>query len=120
MPPFPGSKTLRDTEWGVKIEFLIAGEYPGDGKPKPVAFPDPAQVSVDLDGIRYVDLPVLVELKLASGMTGIGRLKDLADVQELIQVLHLSRELADRLAPYVRGKYRELWNGLQVPEAGEA
>ena len=41
VPPFTGSKNLRDTEYGVRIEFLIAGEFPGDGKPKPVAFPDP-------------------------------------------------------------------------------
>ena len=40
---FPGSRGLRDTEANVDIDFLIAGEYPGDGKPKPVAFPDPAQ-----------------------------------------------------------------------------
>ena len=43
VPPFTGSKNLRDTESGVRIEFLIAGEFPGDGKPKPVAFPDPAE-----------------------------------------------------------------------------
>ena len=41
VPPFSGSKNLRDTEHGVRIEFLIAGEFPGDGKPKPVAFPEP-------------------------------------------------------------------------------
>jgi hypothetical protein len=28
-------------ETGVCVEFVVAGEYPGDGKPKPVAFPDP-------------------------------------------------------------------------------
>src|SRR5437762_12971202 len=27
LPPFPGSKQLRDTENGVKIEFLVTGEY---------------------------------------------------------------------------------------------
>ena len=36
---FPGNKGLRDTEHGVSIDVLIAGDYPGDGKPKPVAFP---------------------------------------------------------------------------------
>ena len=30
-PPFQGSKNLRDTEHGVKIEFLVTGEFPGDG-----------------------------------------------------------------------------------------
>jgi hypothetical protein len=45
LPKFPGSKHLKDTELGVSIEFLIAGEYPGDGKLKEVAFPDPATVA---------------------------------------------------------------------------
>ena len=43
--PFQGSKNLRDTEHGVKIEFLLTGEFPGDGRPKPVAFPTPASVA---------------------------------------------------------------------------
>ena len=38
---FPGSKGLRDTENGVPIDFVLAGDFPGDGLPKPVAFPDP-------------------------------------------------------------------------------
>ena len=69
VPPFTGSKNLRDAEHGVRIEFLVAGEFPGDGKPKPVAFPKPEDVSVVIDGIRFLSLPKLVELKLASGMT---------------------------------------------------
>ena len=69
VPPFAGSKNLRDTDSGVRIEFLVSGEFPGDGKPKPVAFPDPADVGVEIDGVRFLSLPSLVELKLASGMT---------------------------------------------------
>lgn len=30
VPMFAGSKTLRDAESGVRVEFLIAGDYPGD------------------------------------------------------------------------------------------
>ena len=37
-------KTFRDSETQVRIEILITGDYPGDGKPKPVAFPDPSIV----------------------------------------------------------------------------
>ena len=92
MPPFKGSKNLRDTEYGVRIEFLVTGQFPGDGKPKPVAFPDPATAAIELDGIRLLPLKDLIELKLASGMTNPGRLKDLADVQELIRILDLSEE----------------------------
>jgi hypothetical protein len=109
LPPFTGSKNLRDTDSGVRIEFLVAGDYPGDGKPKPVAFPDPTEAAVDLDGIRCLSLPRLVELKLASGMTNPLRLKDIVDVQELIQVLRLPEEFADQLNPYVHDKFKELW-----------
>ncbi|WP_435008604.1 hypothetical protein P12x_005812 [Tundrisphaera lichenicola] len=116
LPPFAGSKQLRDVENGVRIEFLVTGDYPGDGKPKPVAFPDPASVSVDRDGINYLNLPTLVELKLASGMTGgLHRLKDFADVIELIKILGLPADFADQLNPYVRDKYAEIWDGLQEP-----
>src|SRR5438094_2419406 len=85
--PFRGSKQLRDTETSVRIEFLATGQYPGDGKPKPIAFPDPRKVVVEIEGIRDVGLPTLVELKLASGMTNSGRFRDLGDVQELIRAL---------------------------------
>jgi hypothetical protein len=118
LPPFAGSKNLRDTQYGVRVKFLIAGEYPGDGQPKPVAFPDPAQVGVEINGVRYLSLPTLVELKLASGMTNLGRLKDLADVQELIKAVMLPADFADQLNPYVRDKYLELWQGIRDSPVG--
>lgn len=113
VPPFTGSKQLRDTEFGVRVEFLVTGEYPGDGKPKPMAFPDPSEVGVEINGMRLLKLPVLIELKLASGMTNPGRLKDLGDVQEMIKVLDLSRELAEQLNPFVQEKYKELWTAVR-------
>jgi hypothetical protein len=109
LPPFTHSKHLRDTQFGVKIEFLTTGDYPGDGKPKPVSFPDPQQVSFEAEGISYINLPKLVELKLASGMTNPGRLKDLSDVLELIKTLNLQIEFASQLDPFVQGKFKELW-----------
>ncbi len=112
-PSFPNSKNLRDTENGVRIEFLVAGEFPGDGKAKPVAFPEPAQTASERDGVRLLNLPALIELKLASGMTGAGRLKDLADVQELIKMLGLPQDYAGQLASYVQGRYDELWRSAQ-------
>ena len=111
-PPFEGSKHLRDTTTGVRIEFLVAGQYPGDGKPKPVAFPDPASVSEELAGVKCLKLSTLVELKLTSG-TAPGRLKDLADVQELIRVLGLTLEFADELHPSVRDQYRAFWHEMR-------
>ncbi len=119
VPPFTGSKNLRDAEHGVRIEFLVAGEFPGDGKPKAVAFPDPAQASVVIDGIRFLSLPKLVELKLASGMTGgVHRMKDLADVIALIEAVRLPAGFAEGLNPYVRDKYLELWRGIRESPVG--
>jgi Uncharacterised nucleotidyltransferase len=118
--PFQGSKNLRDADSGVRIEFLVAGEYPGDGKPKPVAFPNPEAVSVERDGVRYLSLPMLIELKLASGLTNPLRLKDIVDVQELIRLLKLPSGLAGSLDPSVRAKFMELWTVIQQnPEAAE-
>ncbi len=118
LPTVTGGRNLRDTDSGVRIDFLIAGEFPGDGKPKPVAFPDPAAAGVEHDGIRYLGLATLIDMKLASGMTSAARLRDLSDVLELIKVLSLSEVFADRLSPYVRGKFLELC-GAARGEAGE-
>ena len=109
LPPFKGSKQLRDTESGVKVEFLVAGQYPGDGKPKPVVFQDPAKVGVVIRGVRYVNLETLLEMKLASGMSNSTRMKDLSDVQEVIKQLELPKAFSDRLNPYVREEYLRIW-----------
>ena len=113
---FPGSKGVRDTEHGVSIDVLIAGEFPGDGLPKPVVFPDPAIVAVEGERFRILSLPTLIELKLASGMTAPHRLKDLADVLELVRAAKLPAELAASLNPYVRDKYLELWRAAQTED----
>lgn len=110
--PFKGARQLRDAESGVRIEFLLSGQFPGDGKPKPVAFPDPTDAGVEVNGVRFLRVERLVELKLASGMTNPGRLKDLADVQELIRVLKIPSEFQQRLDPYVRDKFAELWKAV--------
>jgi hypothetical protein len=111
---FPGAKKrLRSTREGVSIEVIIAGEYPGDGKPKPVSFPVPATSSTNIDGVQIVTLEKLIELKLASGMTAPDRLKDLADVQELIKLRGLNLDFAATLNPYVREKFLELCRAVE-------
>lgn len=111
---FAGSKGLRDTENGVNIDVLLAGEFPGDGRPKPVRFPDPTGAAIEGERFRILSLPKLVEFKLASGMTAPHRLKDLADVLELIKAANLPASLGDDLDPYVRAKYAELWTAAQT------
>jgi hypothetical protein len=115
VPAFPGAiKKFRSTETGVRVDFLTTGEFPGDGKPKPVVFPDPSESSVEMNGLRIISLEKLIELKLASGMTGAQRGNDLADVQKLIRETHLPEELANRLDPSVREEYRTRWHLAQL------
>jgi hypothetical protein len=104
-------KTFRDTDTGVRIKIVTAGEYPGDGLPKPVAFPDPSAhgVATEIEGIRVIALERLIELGLASGMSAPRRLQDLADVQDLIVRRDLDLALAERLDPSVRSTYEDLW-----------
>jgi hypothetical protein len=120
VPAFPGAKKrLRSTTDGITIEVMTTGEYPGDGKPKPVSMPDPTTASTEIDGVRFVTLEKLIELKLASGMTAPHRLKDLADVQELIKIRKLQEEFAKRLDPYVRDKFLELLEAVQKSKTEE-
>jgi hypothetical protein len=104
---FAGSKGLRDAVRNVGIDILISGEYPGDGAAKPVAFPDPSVAERGSLG-RVLPLTTLLELKLASGMTAPHRLKDLADVVEIVRARSLPASLAESLHPYVRAKFLEL------------
>lgn len=111
LPALPGAtRAFRDTSTGVRIEVLLTGDYPGDGKPKAVAFPDPADVTTAGDEFDVVNLETLVALKLASGLSAPHRLRDLADVQDLIARAGLPRDLADRLDASVRDEYRRQWD----------
>jgi hypothetical protein len=115
IPLFPGAnKHFKDSIHGVNVEVITAGEYPGDGKPKEVIFPDPATVSESIDGLKVVRLETLIELKLARGLTAPHRIRDLADVQQLIETLDLPDEFADRLKPSVRSEYLRLWQVTQA------
>lgn len=106
-------KSFRDTTSQTTIEVLITGEYPGDGKPKPVSFPDPATSSIEIGGIRVITLEKLIELKLASGLSASHRLRDLADVQDLIALHKLPLDFELKLDASVRAEYRRLWELAQ-------
>ena len=113
LPAFPEArKKFRTTADNIPIEIITTGEFPGDGLPKPVLFPEPSESSVEIDGIRTLTLEKLVELKLTSGMTAADRLKDLADVQELIKLKGLDADFAKQLNEYVRPKYLELYESV--------
>lgn len=114
---FEGSRNFRDAVAGVNIDTLLVGDYPGDGLPKPIAFPDPESVdNTTIEGIPYVTLPTLLELKLTSGMTAAHRPRDLDDVIQLIRANQLEEDYGKQLNPYVGDKYRELWKLAQVDD----
>jgi hypothetical protein len=108
-----GTGKLLDTDHGVRIDVLSTGRFPGDGQPKPIAFPDPATSAIRGAHFALLPLPRFVELKLASGMTAARRLHDLADILDLIASANLSAAFVDELHPYVRDKYMELWRAAQ-------
>ena len=118
LPAFTGaSKRFRDTVSNVYVEILTTGDYAG-ARPGPVVFPDPETASVEREGIRVITLEKLVELKLASGLNAPHRLRDLADVQDLVINLKLPLDLVDRLDPSVQAEYRRLWELAQVRDDG--
>lgn len=98
----------------MNVDVVLAGEYPGDGKPKPVVFPDPATAAVRGRRVALLPLPKLIELKLASGMSAPHRLRDPADVLELVRHLSLPRALAASLDASVQARYEELWRAAQI------
>ena len=111
---FPGAaKSFRDTETKVKVEIITAGEFPGDGLPKPVAFPDPEDQTIEEDSVRVITLEKLIELKLASGLSATHRMRDLADVQDLIMALNLPLELKDKIDESVRPEYQRIWEAAR-------
>lgn len=109
-----GTGKLIDTDLGVHVDVLSTGRFPGDDKPKPIAFPDPSTTAVRGERFALLPMPRFIELKLASGMVAPHRAKDLVDVQELIRSAGLPRDVSESLHPWVREKWDELWALAQV------
>jgi hypothetical protein len=85
-----------------EIAILVAGHFPGSGKPGPVAFPDPDDVKEIIDKTQTVTLAVLVQLKLAA-----RRHQDLADVVNLIKYNDLDESFLNNLHPSLHQDYIE-------------
>jgi hypothetical protein len=109
-----GGKSIRDAETNVRIYFLIAGDFPGDGRPRPVSFPDPKAARVQGERFSVLSLPMLIELKIASGATAKDRPGDFQDVIRLIRARNLPRDFQRQLDPHVRAKFLDLWDAAQA------
>ncbi len=87
---------------GVTVDCLVTGRYPGSGKPGPLAFPDPTEASEEIEKIRVLTLPQLIQLKLAA-----RRHYDFGDVVFLIRTHNLDESFLPRLHPSVRQDFIE-------------
>lgn len=114
---FKGSKGMRDTENSIGVDVIFEGEYPGDGKPKPVRFPNPSE-GIAVGSMRLLPIHRFIELKLASGLSAVHRGKDLGDVASMIDTLGLPRSVGDDLDPSVRDKFLEIWDSMAAAKSG--
>jgi hypothetical protein len=82
LPQAPGRwPKLVHRETGIRVDILPAGQRPGTpARPAPTTLPAPSSAGASGTTLRYITLPVLIELKLAA-----GRPRDEGDVAELIR-----------------------------------
>jgi hypothetical protein len=72
---------LRHKESDVNVDILPEGATPGTpSRPAPTTIPHPSRFGAQVGSLKYIDLPGLVELKLAA-----GRARDESDVVELLR-----------------------------------
>jgi hypothetical protein len=99
---------VEDRRTGVKVDLLPAGKVLKPGCQVP--FPEPGNAS---DELQIVDLESLISLKLDSwAHSPAKRLRDKADVNELILRRKLPRDLA--VAAVVQQLYHQAWDALQA------
>jgi hypothetical protein len=91
-----------DRATGVTVDILVTGLFPGNGKPGPIAYPDPIDASETIDEQTVLRLDRLIELKLAA-----GRHKDFGDVVELIRLHNLDEAYTQQLHESVRADFIE-------------
>jgi hypothetical protein len=114
--PFAGrGRRFIDRVNEVTIDILVTGAFPGTGRPGPVAFPDPDDVGTEVERIRVLDLPTLIQLKLAA-----RRYQDFADVVQLIRAHQLEEAFATRLHPSLRQDYIECLEEKRREDAYQA
>lgn len=87
-----------------KVEVIYEGEISGDGITG-LVYISPEKISELHNDIPFITLKNLVMYKLSA-----GRLKDFADVQELIKANKLKRDYADKFREDLKDTYIELFD----------
>ena len=96
------SRRFTERKSGVQVDCLVTGHFPGRGRPGPFAFPDPQEVAVEIEKVQVVNLPQLIQLKLAA-----RRHYDFGDVGFLIHVHNLDESFMEKLHPSVHQDFIE-------------
>ena len=116
VPRFQGARSkFKNTVTSINIDLLETGDYPGDGKPKEISFPNPEECSFEVIGptgvrVNYLQLSSIIELKLASYQSlPNSRERDKLDVIELVKIAHFGKDFADKLHCSVRDIYIECY-----------
>jgi hypothetical protein len=98
-------RRFEDPRTGVTFDMLVSGELAGrTQRNDQIRFPDPSE-AVTLKGLPTIPLQRLIELKLVT-----WRLRDWADVLELIRHNNLDEGFAQRLHPLIRMAYLECYD----------
>jgi hypothetical protein len=102
--PVPGrSRWFVDRQNKVTIHLLMTGHHPGFAPfTGPITYPDPEAVRQEIQSIPYLDLPTLIQLKLAA-----RRHQDFGDVVNLIAANQLDGSYSQQLHPSVHRDYIE-------------
>jgi hypothetical protein len=96
------SRRFVDKQNQITLDVLVAGYYPGSGVAGPITFPDPTEVAEPRGKVQVIDLPTLIQLKLAA-----RRYQDFADVVNLIRFNELHEAFQRQLHASVRRDYIE-------------
>jgi hypothetical protein len=99
------SRRFIDLQSGVSTFFSCEGDPPGGIEWRSVRIPSPTLHFEVEERIRFANLPTLISLKLASGLSNPRRLRDIADVQEMIKELCLVESFAEKLHKDVRDEF---------------
>lgn len=104
----PGSSmTLTDRITKVEVDLRPGGGSVGPG---PLPLPNPTTVS---EAPTIADLRTLIEIKLSSYLgSPASRLRDLADVVELIKLNNIPRNIP--LDPAIETEFRARWDALDA------
>ncbi len=95
-------------ETDVQVDILPEGEHPGVPPDlAPTTIPPPAELGAAAGVLRYMHLPALVELKIAA-----GRLKDKADVVELLRANYEQTDVIRKHLSSVRASYVDEFDRL--------